>query len=79
MAAVFVFVAAFFVFFILLPDPAAASFDQSRDVSLLPYLGKFEYNQHNVKGHVYQVRIWVWRLKSGWRDARVCTGITSFC
>ena len=55
MAAVFVLVAASFIFFFILPDPAAASFDQSRDISSLPYLGKFEFGQHDVKGHVYQV------------------------
>ena len=53
MAAVFVVVAASLTF----PDPAsaAASFDQSRDISSLPYLGQFEFGQHDVKGHVYQV------------------------
>ena len=53
MAAVFVLVAASFI----LPDPAsaAASFDQSRDISSLPYLGEFEFGMHDVKGHVYQV------------------------
>ena len=54
-AAVFVVVAASFTF----PDPAsaAASFDQSRDISSLPYLGQFEFGQHDVKGHVYQVSL----------------------
>ena len=55
MAAVLIFVAAAFLSF-LLPDPAAASFDNSRDISSLPYLGRFEFGQqHRVKGHVYQV------------------------
>ena len=55
MAAVFVVVASSLTF----PDPAsaAASFDQSRDISSLPYLGQFEFGQHDVKGHVYQVSL----------------------
>ena len=53
MAAVFLLAAASLTF----PDPAsaAASFDQSRDISSLPYLGQLEFGQHDVKGHVYQV------------------------
>ena len=57
MAAAFAFVASIFlIFLLLLPDHASASFHQSRDIAFLPYLGKFEFGQHDVKGDVYQVR-----------------------
>ena len=55
MVAVFASVTSIFFIF-LLPDSASASFHQSRDIAFLPYLGKFEFGQHDVKGDVYQVR-----------------------